>query len=124
MHKEYNIKINIIDLYRFLVSECRYAYTRNNHLMPVCAFEEAKEYLNLMFDVDEHTAIHTAKQLCEECISLQLVDNFSDREDDEFYNKKKSLEFVEYLLEWISEKYADYTPYNYDMYCEIKKEMQ
>jgi len=92
--------------------------------MPICAFEEVKEYLNIMFDVDEHVAIHTAKQLCEECISFQLVDNFSEKEDDEFDNKKKSLEFIEYLLEWIAEKYVDYTPYNYNVYREIKKEMK
>lgn len=118
------VKVEIDDLYQFMIAECRYGYRRNNHLMPWGAYEHVKEYLPLMLKVNPDTAIHTALQLCEECISDQLFTNFYDGLDDEFGNRKDALEFVTYLLKFAQDnkvgtsyEYLDMPkPYNYDLY--------
>lgn len=117
------IEISTVQLYRLLVGNLRYAYSRNNHLMPSCAYSEAKEILNKILQKDKDTAINTAKQLCEECISDQLAKNFSDGLDDEFGNRKEAIEFINDLLDFAQEDHKEWKPYNYSLYeNNIKKE--
>lgn len=63
-----DITVDCKDLYQFLISECRYGYTRNNHLMPWGAFHHVYEYLPLMKETNRDFAISTACQLAEEAI--------------------------------------------------------
>lgn len=112
-----SIEIETIDLYRLLIGELRYAYSRNNHLQPSAAYDEAKKFLPEMLIPDFKMALITAKQLCEECISDQLSTNFSDGLDDEFGNRKEAIEFIEWLLTFIHENGDEsYVPYNQSLY--------
>lgn len=122
-----NVGIEVHDMYQLLIAECRYGYGRNNHLMPWGAYNHVKTYLPLMYKKDPEFALHTACQLCEECISEQLTGNFFDGLDDENENRKQAIEFIKYLLDWIheqgkqysalkSEYYEHFYPYNYDLY--------
>ena len=128
-----NVKIDINDLYKLLISDCRYGYTRNNHLMPGAAYENVKKYINEMYVVDKETALSTACQLVEECIENQLGYNFIDALDDENGNRKEAIDFINVLLNWIHLKgndeelsyrdYKYYVPYNYNIYNKnIEKE--
>ncbi len=111
------MSLDTIDVYRLLIGELRYAYTRNNHLQPSSAYGEAKKFLPAMLDADPDTAIHTAKQLCEECISDQIARHFYDGIDDEFVNRAEAVGFVEWLIEFIrSSGDAEYRPYNHNLY--------
>lgn len=67
--QEKKISVGQKDLYQFLIAECRYGYTRNNHLMPDGAFRHVKEYLPLMKETDRFFAAGVAEQLADECIS-------------------------------------------------------
>ena len=120
------VQTTIHDLYQLLLAECRYGYKRNNHLMPDGAYSHVKTYLPLMFNEDADMALHTACQLCEECICEQLNWNFSDGLDDEYGNRKRAIEFIEYLLDWVREHSSNfYEPYNYSEYVEnIEKEFK
>lgn len=113
---ESKIEINTIDLYRLLIGELRYAYSRNNHLQPSCAYDEVKKFLPEMLAADHEIALTTAKQLCEECISDQLSANFLDGLDDEFGNRKEAIEFIEWLLAFIRDTDPGYVPYNQSLY--------
>lgn len=115
MCAEKNVKINLKDLYQFLICECRYGYTRNNHLMPSGAFEHVKEYIPKIAEQDIDFAVHTVKQLCEECIFNQLVTNFFDGEDDEFGNRKEAIEFIDWCYKYVNDL-ETWTPYNYQQY--------
>lgn len=110
------MKIEIKDLYQLLIAECRYGYTRNNHLMPDGAYEHAKKYLPLMLKEDKEYALNTAKQLCEECIGDQLV-QFSDGIDDENGSRQGAFEFIEWLIKFVGD---DWKPWNYDNYLRNK----
>lgn len=110
------VEISTTQLYKLLISDLRYGYTRNNHLMPSCAYGEVKSLLNKMLEKDKDTAITTAKQLCEECISDQLAKNFWDGLDDEFGNRKEAIDFINYLLDFVQEDYKEWRPYNYNLY--------
>lgn len=114
-----NISVEIKDMYQLLIAECRYGYKRNNHLMPSGAYDHVKEYLPVMYKASPSWAVSTAKQLCEECISEQLVWNFHDGFDDENGNRQEALSFIKYLLNWIH-KHDDssrtFIPHNYDAY--------
>lgn len=110
------IQIELKDLYQFLISECRYGYTRNNHLMPDGAYDHAKKYLPKMLISDKNFAIDTAKQLCEECIDQQLCGNFYDGRDDVHSNRACAIKFIEYLLDFIHKYEENYIPYNNDNY--------
>lgn len=101
------------DLYQLLITVCRYAYSRNNHLVPSSTFSQVLRILNDFKKVDEDFAINTAKQLCEECISMQISSNFFDGRDDEFGNLKESRQFVRDLLTFIGNEWE---PYNYDLF--------
>lgn len=116
-----NIKIGSVQLYRLLVGECRYAYTRNNHLQPSCAYDEVKEFLPKMYKADPAVALDTAKQICTECISFELGTHFYDGLDDEFGNRERAIDFINYLLEFINSKYTSgkYEPYNYGFFKEL-----
>lgn len=89
--KDKTVSVSLSDLYQFLVSECRYGYTRNNHLMPWGAFRHVYEYLPLMVEADVDRAIGTAKQLAEEAISE--LRRYSFNEDK---NKAK----IFYMIDW------------------------
>jgi hypothetical protein len=89
--KDKTVSVSLSDLYQFLVSECRYGYTRNNHLMPWGAFRHVYEYLPLMVEADVDRATGTAKQLAEEAISELCRYSFSEDK-----NKVK----VFYTIDW------------------------
>lgn len=115
------IKIDIKDLYQFLIAECRYGYKRNNHLMPDGAYDHAKKYLPLMLEEDKDFAINTAKQLCEECVSDQLAVHFYDGKDDDFENRKSAIEFIEKLLEFVhTNDDPAWVPCSYDLFVNNK----
>ena len=111
-------KVNLKDLYQFLISECRYGYTRNNHLMPDSAYDHVKEYLPKIAKINKEYAIYTAKQLCEECISNQLITNFYDGEDDEFGNRKEAIEFIVWCIDYVNVQEKCWQPYNFDRFKE------
>ena len=67
--KKDKVPVEIGDLYQFMICECRYGYTRNNHLMPWGAFRHVYEYLPKMEKADLERAASTACQLAEEAIS-------------------------------------------------------
>ena len=114
---EKTVAITPIDLYRFLIGELRYAYTRNNHLQPSAAYGEAKKFLPMMLEADEDVAVNTAKQLCDECISDQIAAHFYTGIDDEFGNRREAIEFVEWLMSFVHDNGGEsYRPYNYDLY--------
>lgn len=107
------MNLTLKDVYQLLITTCRYAYTRNNHLVPATTFEQVLGLVKKMNFYDSDYAIYTAKQLCEECISLQINTNFENGIDDEFQNLKESRKFVLNLLDFIG---SDYKPYNYDLF--------
>lgn len=117
--KKINISVDVKDMYQFLIAECRYGYKRNNHLMPGGAYDHVKEYLPIMYKKSPSWAVSTAKQLCEECISDQLIWRFRDGFDDENGNREEALAFIQYLLDWIhvhDDIPRTFIPYNYDAY--------
>lgn len=126
--KSTDIKVDVHTMYQLLIESCRYGYTRNNHLMPWGSYDHVKSYLPQMLKIDSDTALHTACQICDECISEQLEMNFYNGLDDEHDNRKKAIEFIEYLLKWIKDNsktvensytnYDRYIPYNYNRYVD------
>lgn len=118
--KEY-VKIDIHKLYQLLITELRYGYTRNNHLMPSSAYNDAADLLDKMDESDREVAVRTAKQLCEECIGDELAMKFSEGLEDDFRNRKGAIDFIEYLLDFIRKREPDYKPYNMYMYDENMK---
>ena len=72
--------VDVHTLYQLLLSDCRYGYTRNNHLMPWGAFEHCRVLLPQMLEANPETAIHTARQLAEEAIGQLWSDSFRDEE--------------------------------------------
>ena len=115
------VKIKLKDLYQLLISTARYAYTRNNHLMPGSFYEQAKRLLVEMKDADPEWAINTAKQLCDECISDEIQNHFYEGIDDEYNNLQDSRKFVKWLLDFIEDD--TWKPYNYaDFEANLKKD--
>lgn len=106
-----DIPVELKDFYQLLIAECRYGYSRMNHLMPDGAYDKVKKYLPIMLKIDPEYTVFTAKQLCEECISDNLNRNFYDGEDDEYGNRKEAIEFIEWLLDFVhiidTERYKD-----------------
>lgn len=116
MKKKKKISLEPIVLYRLLISNMRYAYTRNNHLTPSTAYEETKELLDNLIKADFQVGMNTAKQLLEECISDEIIGVFYDGLEDGNGNLKESLKFVDYLKDFIKKNGDDrYLPYNQDM---------
>jgi len=117
------IAVDLKDFYQLLIAECRYGYTRNNHLMPSGAYDKVKYYFPKMFEIDNDYAIYTLKQLCDECISQQLIMNFYDGEDDEYNSHKEAIEFISWCLNEIHKVDTYWFPYNMDQYLEnLKKD--
>ena len=117
------MNISLKNVYQLLISEMRYRYRRNNHLMPGCGYDNITNLVPQMYEVDKEYAVYTMKQLCEECISDQLVANFYDGEDDEFGNRAEAVEFVKWSIQWINQheaelghKSGDWLPYNHDLF--------
>ncbi len=81
------INIESKDLYLFLLCLCRYGYARHNNAMPKDAFEMLNKYLTEFYKADREWAIHTAKQICEECIG-NITFNYHDGDDDNYGNRK------------------------------------
>ena len=112
--------IELRDVGQLLLFECRYGYTRNNHLMPTEAYDKVKKYIPEMCRIDRDYTLHTLQQICEECISLNLLTNFYDGYDDEFGNRQRSIDFVKWCLEYIKNNgQQDYVPYNFDGFKEV-----
>ena len=114
------INISINDLTRMLISECRYGYTRNNHLMPSCAYNDSLKAIKAIAEEDLEASLRCSKKLCEECISDELANRFFDGLEDDCGNLNDSLDFVEDLLEHIHKTEMEWKPYNYDTYLSIK----
>ena len=119
------MSISLKNVYQLLISEMRYGYRRNNHLMPSCGYDKVKTLVPQMYEVDKEYAIYTMKQLCEGCISDQLSANFYDGEDDEYGNRAEAIEFIKWSLQWIhqhetDQRYDDnaWLPYCYDSFLE------
>lgn len=111
------IAIPIKDLYQMLIGECRYGYTRNNHLMPDGAYEKVRRLIPQMYEVDTDCALHALDQICEECITQQILFNFNDGEDDEMGNRQDAISFVEWCINWMKKHgKPNYEPYGYESY--------
>ena len=113
------MNVSLKNVYQLLISEMRYGYRRNNHLMPSCGYDKVKTLVPQMYEVDKEYAIYTMKQLCEECISDQLSANFYDGEDDEYGNRAEAIEFVKWSLQWINQhenNSNNWLPYNHDLF--------
>ena len=111
--------IELRDVGQLLLFECRYGYTRNNHLMPAEAYDKVKKYIPEMCRIDRDYTLHTLQQICEECISLNLLTNFYNGYDDEFGNREGCIDFVKWCLEYIKNNgHQDYVPYNFDNFKE------
>ena len=117
------MNVSLKNVYQLLISEMRYGYRRNNHLMPSCGYDKVKTMVPQMYEIDKEYAVYTMKQLCEECISDQLSANFYDGEDDEYGNRAEAIEFVKWSLQWINQheaehghKSGDWLPYNHDLF--------
>ena len=117
------MNVSLKNVYQLLISEMRYGYRRNNHLMPSCGYDKVKTLVPQMYEIDKEYAIYTMKQLCEECISDQLSTNFYDGEDDEYGNRAEAIEFVKWSMQWINQheaelghKSGDWLPYNHDLF--------
>lgn len=126
--KTKKVQIAVQDVYQLMLSECRYGYTRNNHLIPGGAYDHVKKYLPKLAKCDLDYALHTASQLCDECISQQLNGNFYNGLDDEHGNRKEAIEFINWLLDFIHDKgrdtnYSNFMPYNYDTFL-VNKERE
>lgn len=76
--KRKTVAVECHDLYQLMIAECRYGYTRNNHLMPWGAFNHCYFYLPKLAKADPDCAKHTAKQLAEEAIEQLRLDSFGD----------------------------------------------
>ena len=115
--EEKTVKVNLKTLYQLMISDLRYSYTRNNHLVPSTTYCEIKKLFDDMFNVDDDYAIYTLKQICEECISNELVANFYDGIDDENGNRRDTINFINWCLATIKEKIGeDWKPYNYNSF--------
>ena len=113
------MNVSLKNVYQLLISEMRYGYRRNNHLMPSCCYDKVKTLVPQMYEVDKEYAIYTMKQLCEECISDQLSANFYDGEEDEYGNRAEAIEFVKWSMQWINQhenNSNNWLPYNHDLF--------
>ena len=113
------MNVSLKNVYQLLISEMRYGYRRNNHLMPSCGYDKVKTLVPQMYEVDKEYAVYTMKQLCEECISDQLVANFYDGEDDEFGNRAEAIKFINWSVQWINQhenSSNNWLPYNHDLF--------
>lgn len=112
------IEVDVKTMYQLLVESLRYGYTRNNHLVPDGCYDTVKKYIPVMESVDPEFTIYTVEQLCEECISDNLVRNFYSGEDDEFYNRESGIKFINWCIEFVHKYNSDWKPYNYNQYVE------
>lgn len=109
------VKVDLHDLYQLLIAECRYGYTRCNHLMPGGAFDKVKKYVPLIVEQDKDYAIRTVTQLCDECIDY-VNTFFNNGDDDEFGNRLEAFEFIDWCLAFGHQV----KPYNLDIYTTNK----
>jgi len=126
METKKKLELDLKDIYQLLISECRYGYRRNNHLMPDGAYDKVKRLVPQMYEIDKEYAVYTVKQICEECISEQLIWNFHDGEDDEHGNRQDAIDFVNWCLDWIHKNEASsWQPYNYNGFtANLKKDAE
>ena len=113
------MNISLKNVYQLLISEMRYGYSRNNHLMPSCGYDNIKTLVPQMYEVDKDYAVYTMKQLCEECISDQLAANFYDGEDDELGNRAEAIKFINWSIQWINQhenNSNNWLPHNHDLF--------
>ena len=113
------MNVSLKNVYQLLISEMRYGYRRNNHLMPSCGYDKVKTLVPQMYEVDKEYAVYTMKQLCEECISDQLSANFYDGEEDEHGNRAEAIEFVKWSIQWVNQhenNSNNWLPYNHDLF--------
>ena len=114
MNVEKKVEITLKDLYTYLLVHNRYGYTRNNHLEPSVAFDDCKKFIPIMYEIDADYALHTVKQLCEECIS-ELNMHFWFGIDDENHNRPRYIGFIEYCLEFLRNNQEQQTRNRYNL---------
>lgn len=118
MKENKTIELGLKDVYQLLISELRYGYSRNNHLMPSCAYYRVKDLIEKMYIVDSNYAIYTLKQICEECITDQLMRNFYNGYEDENGNRTQAIDFINWCMTWIhthgDEHYLPYCWNNFE----------
>lgn len=100
-----SVAVDCQDLYQLLIAECRYGYTRNNHLMPDGAFSHCKEYLPLMAQQDVESALCTARQLAEEAISELCRDALYDVRKQFYFVVEQGRSVSSVSSEWIADLY-------------------
>ena len=111
--EEKKVSLEPIMIYRLLVGNMRYAYTRNNHLMPSTAYGEAEELLGKLIEADPQIGLSATKQLLEECIGDEIAGVFYDGLEDRNGNLRESLKFVDYLKDLIRKSGDEaYKPWN------------
>ena len=113
------MNVSLKNVHQLLISEMRYGYRRNNHLMPSCGYDKVKTLVPQMYEVDKEYAVYTMKQLCEECISDQLAANFYDGEDDEFGNRAEAIKLINWSIQWINQHENisnNWLPYNHNLF--------
>ena len=99
-NEQKTVKVAIGDLRQFMVAECRYGYTRNNHLMPWGAFHHVYEYLPEMEKADPEWAAGVASQLAEEAIEqLRMYTFFEEKAKATLYISKNGNECAE-IAKW------------------------
>ena len=85
--KGHTVSIDSKDLYQYMIAECRYGYTRHNHLMPWGAFNHCYTYLPKLAKTDKECAARTATQLAEEAISELRMRTFGKNEEFSIFQK-------------------------------------
>ena len=53
------MNVSLKNVYQLLISEMRYGYRRNNHLMPSCGYDKVKTLVPQMYEVDKEYAVYT-----------------------------------------------------------------
>ena len=47
------MNVSLKNVYQLLISEMRYGYRRNNHLMPSCGYDKVKTLVPQMYEIDK-----------------------------------------------------------------------
>ena len=114
-----HVKLLPGDFYQIIIAGLRYAYTRNNGAEPQGMYDHVYEYLPEVLSTNRAWAMTIARQAAEECISDELTFRFPGNVDNLYGDRKASIEFVEYLVNFLLEN-GEKLPYNYDKFLELK----
>lgn len=110
------MEMTLKDVYQLLLGDLRYGYSRNNHLMPGCAYDKVKYLIPRMEEVDAEYALRTIEQICEECITDEICWRFGDGYDDELGNRAEAIAFVRWCMDWIQARKPGWKPYCWNQF--------